>query len=362
MTVQLSGAIMAHPSRRAAAEALSAVLRGTPVVYDPRPGGSNSLVTALAAWASHPPGATHHLVVQDDVLATPALLDELAHAAGLFPDAALAAYANWDSFNGAVARLAVAAGAGWVEAVRWEHFPTLAAVLPAARLGAFLEFATDAANVHFEDDEVLFDFLRMTGTPAYVSAPALVEHGALASVAGNDLRRAAVHAGGAPLGARRRLLAHSITLCPLFWRGMPYTLVRTGALDDHAWRFVHWTAAAPRLGLSEELLRKRFTGEFPGADEELLFSLWVMALLLGLVPRAGHVTVSDAAGGRTVGPPPDEQVVQSALATLLPGALMESALPADAFAGQERLVLDIARHGYHEGLETVVVSDADSAS
>jgi hypothetical protein len=221
-------------------------------------------------------------------------------------------------------------------------------------------------HVYFEDDEVLFDFLRMKNVPSYVSVPAFVEHGGLPSLAGNPVRKAAVHAETVDLAPESEgRLATAITMCPWFWRGTPYTLIRSGSLTEHAWRYVHWSASAPRLGLSPERLRALFDGEFrtllrpyAAGVREFCFSLWIMSLLLGLLPRTKHITVSQGPGGPALAPSePDEELVRRALDTLVPGGLMKSALPVDAFADQEDTVRRITQHGYRHG-RTMPVSIA----
>ncbi|MFB7588381.1 hypothetical protein [Streptomyces sp. NPDC056169] len=359
--VSLDGVVMTHPRRSHAARALSAELGDLRIVMDPHPGGSNALITSIEAWGAYAADATHHLVLQDDVIVRPDLLRQVRRAAELFPDAALSFYANWDSLNGAAARLALMAGCGWVEAVRWEFFPTLATVLPVRLLDEYGRFAEAAAQVHFEDDEVLFDFLQVKGVPGYVSVPALVEHGDLASLVGNPKRRAACYGGGEPLrGPGQDRLAHSLTLCPFFYRGMAFLLVRVGEPDDHAWRYVHWSRVAPRLGLAPEALRRRFDREFaasvapwasPG-QSEFLFSLWIVALLLGLIPRTGHLKISGPPDSGAAGEADEAQhqaLIAEALGTLAPGALMDSALPDDAFAGRSEWLLRIAHDGYEAG-------------
>lgn len=356
----VSGAIMSHPARSRAAEDLSQLLAGTPVVYDPYPGGSNSLMTAMHAWASFRPESTHHFVVQDDVITTSAFLAEVQHAATIFPDSAVAFYSNWDSFTGAASRLALLAGAGWVEAVRWEYFPTLATLLPKPLIGEFLDFARNASRVHFEDDEVLFDFLRMKDARSYVSVPAIVEHGGLPSLAGNPTRRAAAYTGGTfPTPSARDRVAHSITMCPFYWRGTPYTLIRSGAMEDHAWRYVHWTASAHKLGFDPQELRRRFDQQsgpslrksLPEAEQEFIYGLWISSFLLGVLPNSKHLEILDLTSGDRHAQPlqPAEEVVTRALQTLVPAALMKSAFPADHFEGRQEMTQAVALDGYLTG-------------
>jgi hypothetical protein len=70
--VSLSVAVMTHPRRRDHAQKLAAALHPYPVdiVLDPAPDGPpESLRTAVRAWAAAG-DATHHLVVQDDIVVT----------------------------------------------------------------------------------------------------------------------------------------------------------------------------------------------------------------------------------------------------------------------------------------------------
>jgi hypothetical protein len=126
-SIRLSSAVMTHPRRLADAEKLATTLGLDATVVDPSPGAHPStLRTALIAWGASAPGATHHLVVQDDVSAPVSLRDLVCRSAVRYPADALAFYANWNSCNGAMVRLAALAGASWVRAVPEEYTPTLA--------------------------------------------------------------------------------------------------------------------------------------------------------------------------------------------------------------------------------------------
>jgi len=66
VTVTLSVAMMAHPKRRAQAEAICERLdRETPIVWDQR---NNRWDTGRRAMLAYDPACTHHAVIQDDVL------------------------------------------------------------------------------------------------------------------------------------------------------------------------------------------------------------------------------------------------------------------------------------------------------
>ncbi|NEE50650.1 hypothetical protein G3M55_39350, partial [Streptomyces sp. SID8455] len=85
---------------------------GTRVVVDPSPeAGPGALRTARAAWAAVAPDATHHVVLQDDVVPCREFAAQVAHAVRELPDTPLALYANWNSWNGAATRAAALQGA-----------------------------------------------------------------------------------------------------------------------------------------------------------------------------------------------------------------------------------------------------------
>src|SRR5213079_488995 len=116
--VRISSAVMTHPRRLPRARELAATLGLDAVVVDPDPDGPPSaLRTALAAWGAAAPGATHHLVLQDDVSAPASLRDLVRRSVRRHPADALAFYAAWNTRNGSAVRLAALVGAGWVRGV-----------------------------------------------------------------------------------------------------------------------------------------------------------------------------------------------------------------------------------------------------
>src|SRR4051794_21448311 len=98
--VRLSAVVMTHPRRLAAARALAARhpdldLR---LVVDPRPDAPpNALRTARAAWKAVAAGATHHLVVQDDMLLADGIGALLTRAATALPGQVLSLFTEWGS-------------------------------------------------------------------------------------------------------------------------------------------------------------------------------------------------------------------------------------------------------------------------
>ena len=160
------------------------------VIFDPDPDGPPSSLRAAAhAWQYCDATVSHHLVLQDDVEPTPVLLESVGRAIAAYPDAALALYANSNSWHGAAARVALLAGYGWVSWMPQQYFPTVAAVLPCHVAHEFAELAEqqgsgDAYGRH--DDELMLSFLTSGQYRALVRTSALVEHKAMPSIMGND--------------------------------------------------------------------------------------------------------------------------------------------------------------------------------
>lgn len=217
-TVRLKSVVMAHPAREAYARGLANSLGFDRVVLDPDPGaGPAPLRTALVAWSTFPMDGTHQILVQDDVAAGP-ILPELAVAVRSHPDSVIALYANWDSRNGAMVRLAALAGASWAEAVPEEYCPTLALVMPTGLAAAFVAHARSMD--HGLDDEALSSFVRASGCQALITVPNLFEHLGDASLVGNDsqgIRRAACYTA-APDAAGRLAGGWTLTCVPF----LPY--------------------------------------------------------------------------------------------------------------------------------------------
>ncbi|MGN0111711.1 MAG: hypothetical protein ACI38P_08665, partial [Cellulosimicrobium funkei] len=95
----LSVVVMHHPARGD----VSALVRACApldvrVVEDPDPEGPPSpLRTAKRAWAAVAPGATHHLVLQDDVAPVAGFAELVRRAVRARPRHAVALYSNWNS-------------------------------------------------------------------------------------------------------------------------------------------------------------------------------------------------------------------------------------------------------------------------
>ncbi|QXJ22298.1 hypothetical protein AGRA3207_003280 [Actinomadura graeca] len=217
--IRMSAVVMTHPARLAAAERLVAAYPGLGlrIVCDPSPGTpGGTLRTSRLAWSDVAPGATHHLVVQDDSILHPDFPALLAPAVAAMPEHALSFFTEWGSRTSNALRLAALAGAGWAEVVD-TYMPAQVLVLPA---GAAVRFdAHAAASGHTEDDMALLPFLRSEGLRALVSVPNLVEHAESPSLAGNDephgIRRAACYPPG-PVDALGAAVLGGLTCVPYF--------------------------------------------------------------------------------------------------------------------------------------------------
>ncbi|MFD8847424.1 hypothetical protein [Streptomyces sp. NPDC059604] len=332
-TFHISSAVMTHPVRLAQAQDLAARLRLDGLALDPDPQGPPSaLRTALVAWAAAAPGASHHLVVQDDVDAPAELLEIVADAATRFPDEALVFYTNWHARNGAAARLAALAGAGWVRAVPDEFTPSLGVCLPADTAAAFREYARDSAERH--DDELFSVFFRGRGRMGLLAVPNIVEHIGTSSINGHaaqGIRLAACPtsaADAAPLLARGRVLEEPGWI-PYMRYGEGYIRLvgqengADGGRGHHRWR-----DALPETGLTQDVIDAARAAHLPKGlaaevartfGGEFAQELWIHCLLLGR---------QAARAARGLGPLPDgvpadalDRLRNSAVATAGPAGL-----------------------------------------
>lgn len=185
---RISAVVMTHPERiRYAKDVCDSCPRlGFEIVSDPDPSGRPSACrTAALAWRAADRAATHHLVVQDDILLCEDFADEIVACVQAMPVAALAFFAHWGSRLGSATRLAALSGLSWTKIVG-NYMPTVAMILPAGAAQDLAESLGKSDNKH--DDEVAREYLSAAGLDAYLSVPNLVEHLELPSLAANDFR------------------------------------------------------------------------------------------------------------------------------------------------------------------------------
>ncbi|MFI2214247.1 hypothetical protein [Streptomyces sp. NPDC020141] len=328
-TARVSSAVMTHPVRRAQAEELCARLGLGGLALDPAPDDSPSaLRTALVAWSRVAEGATHQLMIQDDVDAPADLLDLVAHCADRFPGEALAFYTNWHARNGAAARLAALAGAGWVRAVPEEFAPTLAITLPVAMAADFRRYALESGERH--DDEVMAAFLRRDGRrSALLAVPTVTEHMGTSSINGHaaqGVRRAVCPAGAEDA---RPALYEGWVLEELDW--LPYMrygegFVRLPGQDatPRARDHFGWREALPHTGLTEELIEDAMRAGRPGPaarevgdlyGESFADEFWIHCLMLGRQAREAALRCAPP-GADPAGTPAGERLRAAAVSTV----------------------------------------------
>lgn len=205
--LRISTVVMHHPSRSGQLPALLDRLSALDpqVVTDPDPDGPPSpLRTAKIAWAAIAPGATHHVVFQDDITPVPQIARLLHEAVAASPRHGISLYVNWNSPQNAYrVRRAAVAGSPWAPLSPLEYTPTLGLVLPADHAAALAEHLSTLPDVLRDDDEVITPFRLKSGLPAVAAVPHLLDHGDGRSLAGNDAhgsRHATVHTPGLALG------------------------------------------------------------------------------------------------------------------------------------------------------------------
>ncbi|MFB7918524.1 hypothetical protein [Streptomyces sp. NPDC056061] len=310
---RLSAVVMTHPRRRAAAEklALSAPPGLVRVVMDPDPTGTPSVLrTALAAWSAIEDGATHQLVIQDDMTLSGSFFDRVRSAIEELPDAALALFALWDSRNGAAVRWGAMAGARWVGAVN-EYFPCVAIVLPRPIAEGFVTYGRSRLG-GWPDDILMHQYLRATGVPRYVAVPNLAEHQDHGSLSGNAFRgprRSVCFLPDDRPGAEGRTLAAPAVL-PFFKHGVAQCAVRIPGPGPERRLHLDTEQYLRGAGLPASLLRPPGTG---GTEADLR-GTWLTALAMGFeAARTGLALPSDAS-----------EAYAESVATIGPGGISNS--------------------------------------
>ncbi|PZT77056.1 hypothetical protein DNK56_27920 [Streptomyces sp. AC1-42W] len=176
----LSVVIMTHPNRAEhLAELIAACAPLTPrTVVDPDPGSFRSaLRTAKAAWAAVSTGATHHLVLQDDVVPVPDFARQVRDAIEARPRDAIALYSNWNSpQNSYLVRRAAACGSAWAPLSPVEWTPTLGLVLPADEARQLAAHLAPIPDEVADDDQMVVLYCQEAGLPVFATVPHLVDH------------------------------------------------------------------------------------------------------------------------------------------------------------------------------------------
>jgi hypothetical protein len=336
---RLSAVVMTHPRRRTAAEklALSAPCGLLRVVMDPDPTGTPSVLrTALAAWSAIEDGATHQLVVQDDMVLSESFLDRVQRAIEELPDAALALFALWDSRNGAAVRLGAMAGARWVGAVN-EYFPCVAIVLPRRYAEGFVAYGGQRLG-GWPDDILMHRYLSAHDVPRYVAVPNLAEHEDRGSISGNAFRgprRSVCFVPQDRPGKEGETLT-GLTVLPFFKHGVAQCAVRVPGPGPQRWLHLDTEQYLRGAGLPVALLRP------PGAvaAEADAKGTWLTALAMGF----------ETARTGLAAPPAASEAFAEAVATIGPGGISNTSTQ-EHLARRREPLAEVARRALSAGSE-----------
>ncbi|MCX4851195.1 hypothetical protein [Streptomyces sp. NBC_00893] len=330
---------MTHPKRRAAAEklALSAPSGLLRVVMDPDPTGTPSVLrTALAAWSAIEDGATHQLVIQDDMVLSDSFFDRVRCAIEELPDSALALFALWDSRNGAAVRFGAMAGARWVGAVN-EYFPCVAIVLPRRVAEGFVAYGRQRLG-GWPDDILMYRYLCANGVSRHVAVPNLAEHEDRGSISGNAFRgprRSVCYVPGDGVGDEGRTLTAPAVI-PFFKYGVAKCAVRVAGPGQERWLHLDAEQYLRGAGLSPALLRP----PGGGAAEADVRGTWLTALAMGYeAARAGFAV-----------PPAPSEAYAEAVATIGPGGI-SNASTEEHIARRREPLAEVARLALQAGRE-----------
>lgn len=191
----VSVAVMAHPSRTAQVnELLSALDQSADVVWDRR---DNEWDTGRRALLAADPGATHHLIVQDDALVCRDLVASATRAADVAGGRPVSFYTGQVRPHPEIVssgwRAATAAGATWLQMPGpWWG---VALMLPVNHVNELVKFA-DKRLQHVTDyDRRIARWYSNQSIGCWYSVPSLVDHRSEADspslIAGHSIDRSA---------------------------------------------------------------------------------------------------------------------------------------------------------------------------
>ncbi|MEV4847547.1 hypothetical protein AB0K20_30590 [Micromonospora matsumotoense] len=196
--IEISVVVMHHPRRSDRIPALLAACQPLPVqvVVDPDPDGPPSpLRTAKRAWAAIAPGATHHVVLQDDILPTAGFAEHLHRALAARPtDGVTLSVQQTSPRNSYAVRRTALAGRPFAQMSAAEWTPTLALALPVAYAEELARFLAGIPDEDVDDDGPVTRFCAERAIQVVATVPNLVEHADLVSLCiyGDQGRRPAI--------------------------------------------------------------------------------------------------------------------------------------------------------------------------
>lgn len=353
--VRLSTAIMTHPARADEAAALAASLPelAPVVVVDRSEPGSGNLGNALRAWARIGEDATHHLVLQDDVLPGEDFAEQVRRAVAARPEDAVSLFCEWGSRSASLVRAAAWHGWGWARAIDL-YTPSQGLVMPRAAAEGFAALDDTGGP----DDHALVRYLRDKDISNVVTVPNLLEHDDRPSLTANGFqgrRSSACAADASTADFHTPVAGDRLERLPyVSWMRVFAEWCYCGPLhEDYA-----WVGEAIDTGLPEGLRKADLAGAFrsdlDAAGTELsetvgevtLFEFWIAHFGLGRVQPG---TVDEAPG----------PLAEAAFATALPGAFRRflSTRALDALGpAAARLAMAAFRRGARAGVERAVLA------
>lgn len=222
MTVRLSVAVMAHPSRAVMVEDLVARLGAdVPVVWDEI---NDRHDTGIRAIQAADPDSTHHLVIQDDALPCRDFLAGTVAALAQVPaDHPVSLYLGTvKPFGPAVRRVLARAqpGTAWVRMGGPYWGPAI--VLPTVDVPALGDWWIGAGAAWTNYDRRIQRFYASRGIDCLYSWPSLVEHRGDQSI---------VHPGSSPGRVAHRALTPEQSALDVDWSGPAVELLDSDRLD-----------------------------------------------------------------------------------------------------------------------------------
>jgi hypothetical protein len=122
------------------------------------------------------PGATHHLVLQDDVVVGPTFKEQVRTIIEQQPEAVVALFAEWGSKQGQICRMGATLGASYVRNTDY-FLPAAGIVMPSVAALEYASYLRDRVHSGEQRDAVhVLDFAKLTGLDVLIAMPNVIQH------------------------------------------------------------------------------------------------------------------------------------------------------------------------------------------